>query len=265
MIALPLAHLMVRTAQVRELFGEGVSALTSKAIKKFGDDESFRQFLGIGKYNRSQIVHDQIEKIYERNKLLFHIRGINFESFDELASHIIEQNFSQYAESFREALHKTISELSDSLPDKIRAKHGELLLEDPAPNAWAMRLREFLWTKVVSQTESIVLPDCIASGIDGGGYSKPLFALNHDTTSEIIFPISKRSVIFGSKGSVSDISIKSVNSNLAVSSESFFLSSQNNKELWRLSKKIGQSSSKLVDEAVNKAISSLFAQVVSSS
>jgi hypothetical protein len=244
-----ISHLTVRTESVRSGFSYAAQMLIAKAMGIFSDEENVRDVLGLNGDGPSDLLRRQIAKLIEENPLLRQ-SGLPPAALERVLFGFLKENFSRMFESQRPFVGGALAGFYHRAGDIIRDGHKKSLSNELVPDIRVESLSRMQWT-MLDVAEPLVLPDCVAIGIDSKGNSAPYLFQDSDDLIVVAMPLGTRRLMVGKVDHAHPFQAFLFNIRAVACSESFFVSSMNAKALADWSKYIGVESRTLIHRNVD--------------
>lgn len=252
------AHLTIRGAFLRELFGLGLKEMIAGATAFFSNEASVRSWTGIDRLEPEPVLGEEIDKVVEqlrpllpvalpaavlRRLLLVHLR-VGFGSM-----------YSQQSSQLAVMLNK----LAETEPSLIRGSHSKVLEENLVPEGRAETLARLHWTVLTVPDSSLILPDCVALSIGEHQESpyRPYLLDSNDELEQILLPLSSSCLLVGCRDIGRPVAIDQFNRSAAACSLEFFVSSKATDEIAAFAALIGDHPRTSILSVVREAVGAL--------
>jgi len=247
-----IAHLCVRTAQMRESFTHGTSQLLSGAIELFNEPDTRWKLMGLDNPEPSGVVLEELNKLYDQMNLgsmgiprpLFLKRG-----YEEMKAQI-RKNSVIMAPIMEHA--KT---LTKGLAGVAAAGQKRALAEEAAPEQRIAALATLSWS-LQDFGDDLILPDCVA--VDGSTREdcRAFVYRANEELRHVLMPVSRRRLLVGSRGIPSEVTAGLANLMFAVCSWQFFIAHDRAPASDALALLIGSATKTWFDAEISAALAS---------
>ncbi|TPE63314.1 DUF4238 domain-containing protein [Sandaracinobacter neustonicus] len=195
------AHLSIRSASIRHVFPRLIRELMDEIISEIRTEAGARRFIGMDTHPLPPEIKIRVSEVYDTKSDILKNIGISRHDFYLLCRRLLDENFS----SIHQDIVKLI-ELFKTLPinDIVSSGHLDALLHHPVPINRIRCLETFSW-KIVTTNSDLILPDCAVVGVDESGQFMPMVLIDNDSLRSVFFPLSRRRLAVGFRGSGFDI------------------------------------------------------------
>lgn len=245
-----VTHLMVRTRHMRSVLAQSGFMIADEIAKLFNDPERVRKQFGIDNGNPSDFIGEIIDEIIDQQNL--EGLGVPRPLAVRVAQFLFREQFGRVFDPNDPILGSLLSQFSDSIDDNVLNAHKNALERGVAPEPRQQTLRGYGW--FVEEVQNLILPDCVALGVELAGETLPLFLANDERLELVLMPVASNRLLIGRRGDIPLPSARSINRASATCSDNVFLSGANTPELELLSDKIADRTR----NALLNAISSVF-------
>lgn len=249
-----VTHLVVRNSHIRDTFGAGVTTLLTGVRAFVSNEENARRLLGLaGQKPAGRFLKYIEEEILTEGSLLSRLdlpEPVLHRVIFALAKENFGRGFLEQMPMFEAILDK----LALGVDEVVQGGHTRMLATTLAPEERIMPLAALTWTIVSAPDGGVVLPDCVALGVDAGGNWEPLASADAENLSIVLMPIAYDRVLIGRRNDLKAIDLVDFNRAAAAASHSFFLAANRDAEFERLAASIGTRSWVVIENAVRDAL-----------
>jgi hypothetical protein len=248
-----VAHLTIRNAYLRLTFGLGVEKLYSDAAVLFSDEANLRPIMGVDdKFPSAQFreaIDDFIEKSPEFKQL-----GLPKAVLYRVGHMLMKEQFNRF---FSEQVPQMIAALGGAAtlaPEIARDSHNKILAEGLAPDRRVRELESLEWSIQSPSEGTLILPDCVALGLDDEPGFKSVLLSNLGMAKVVLLPLSSAKMLVGIRQGEKMPDLALFNQAAAACSNEFFIANCESGELKKLQCLIATATTKFVEEAFGSAI-----------
>jgi hypothetical protein len=250
-LAEAIAHLTIRTNSVRTVFSRAAKQMIAKAAGVFTDPKHFRSLLGLHGDIPSDHFRKMIAKWADENPA-FRQTGLPLGALERVLFSLAKENFARFFEESRPQMHAALAGIYLRAESLASDGHKKALMAGVVPDSRVEVLRKMQW-EIVKVGQTLILPDCIAIGLDTEGNATPLLLMDADTIAVVAMPISARRLVVGRTDTAAEFKAFLFNLHATACSETFFVSSANTAELAEWSKYIGVRSQTVINRGIEDA------------
>lgn len=247
-----VAHLTIRTAQVRNSFTYGTKQIAEGVATAVLDPAKRWRLLGYHLPKPTGEVKATIEKAYAEGG--FRARGIPRKAFFKFMFEGMKEEFKKIdrMKEFEEA----VTTLVNKIPDAAASGHRKALLNGLAPEERVAALHTLTW-QVLEAPCDVLLPDCVAiEGDDEDKCRSLVFALNA-SINHVFMPVATRRVLVGSKSRTTHLP-EPLCRMLARCSWEYFVALDKTPEFEALVSAIGSATRQFIDAETGKGLDATF-------
>jgi Protein of unknown function (DUF4238) len=216
-----VTHLCVRNDHFRKVVSTGGAGLLSGLTDLMSDEGNSRRFLGVDNEQPSGVIAAEFtKKIAELGPLLT-AAGITKAQFEALAFNELKANFSLLHAETVGMLGALVDSIAGQMPDLTAGAQKKALAENLSPSLRVDMLSQYRWRTVEPPT-GVVLPDCVAIGVDAKAEILPLMLADLDAVEVIYMPLATNRLLIGSKVESAQV-LDQINELLARCSWDFFV------------------------------------------
>ena len=224
-----VTHLSVRNAHFRKAAAVGGAGIFEGMRRVLGNEETARVLMGVAGDEPSELFAAQLLEMWEKFGPLASLAGMTQEQFDVFAFQAVKANFSSFHAEIAEPLKQTFSDMVAQVPEVAANAQRRSLTETLSPEKRVDRLSEYSW-RTVETAEHVVLPDCVAVGVDTASGILPLMLTDLDQTETVLMPLAFDRLLIGSRNAGSNIPAN-INEVFARCSWDFFVARDRTPEL----------------------------------
>lgn len=252
-----LAHLCIRQASLRKTFHDASSEMFERLIEKFVDERWLTKKFALNKNKPNSFMVPKFDEIYEKleGRLPPHLK--DKETFRLFAHNMMKaRSINGLVDQQQLQLFQQI--FSDQVESHVRNAHNQSLQLSLAPEVRVEALSKFHWTAIEcpEKHEGLILPDCVAIGMDKGKTS-PLVNNKVGRTGTIAFPINSRRLLWGSSDKLDKVPFKKINKLLAECSLEFFIAKESNDDFENLKPFIGNNFNQFIETTIKDTMRSI--------
>jgi hypothetical protein len=250
-----IAHLIVRTKQLRESFRESAEYVLEQFSDYLSDFDNFKQLV----VRNPKLVREELVKILKDIPVPDWQKGMLLELMELHASTLMDEQKSE----LEKMIQSLFEEVKSILPKAFREGHIKSLAKNPVPKPRADEYRELKWF-VRETSRPLILGDigCLFE-IVGERRFKPIDDKG-DNIKNIVLPVSSQKLLVGTSFSfVPQIDIKVLNTAIAKCSYEYFVSSESPPEKVALAVSIGSWSGILSKKEKEQLLSEIIHDVES--
>jgi hypothetical protein len=223
-----VTHLTVRNAHFRKATAVGGAGMFEVIGRALGNEDTARVLLGVAGDEPSEMFAAQLPEMWAKYGPLLALGGITQEQFNALAFQAVKANFSSFHAEIAEPLQQTFSNIVEKVPEIAANAQRRSLTESLTPQKRVDRLAEYSW-RTIETAEPVVLPDCVAVGVDMDGIL-PLMLADLDQTDTVLMPLTTNRLLIGSLIGASEVQAN-INEVFASCSWDFFVARERTPEL----------------------------------
>jgi len=193
-----VTHLTVRNDHFRKATSAAGAGLVEGMGNIFNSEDTARQFMGVAGDEPSSLFASQLPELWGKLRPLAGLIGItNEEQFNVWAFQMVKTNFPSLHAEMVGTLNQTFSNILENVPEVAADAQRRSLEKSLTPEKRVDRLVEYRW-QTLAPEDSVVLPDCVAVGVDTGNGLLPLMLADLDHTETIFMPIASDRLLVGS-------------------------------------------------------------------
>ncbi len=224
-----VTHLTVRNDHFRKATSTGGADLIEGMTEVLSNEASARVLMGISGDRPSELFAAELPKLWEQFGPMFGPMGITQAQFNEFAFQAMKANFSTFHAEMAGPLRDAFGGLVEKIPGVAANAQRRALTENLTPPKRVVRLAKFRW-QTIETAESVVLPDCVAVGVDAESGILPLMLADLDKTDTIYMPLASNRLLLGSLYEAQEVP-QNVNEVFASCSWDFFVARDRTPEL----------------------------------
>lgn len=249
-----VTHLAFRTQHVRELLQQGLQDIGQGIAGEFATSTATEHLLGLDSLAPSDVFKDSLLSEIRRTGLAHVPESLAL----QIAFQLARENFDQFSPAVANHIAVLGGKLIENAGALIREAHNKALNQamDKPGHAWVY-LRSFVWT-IETAAKQVILPDCVALGIDRDRTARPLLLADRETLLAVVMPLSSRILLVGLKDATQPIDISDFNIHAAACSHRHYQASANTPEIAQLGSLIGTRSSAVVESEVRQTLQEHF-------
>lgn len=235
-----VAHLTIRGAFLRDVFGLGLQEMIAGASAFFSNEESVRSWVGIDCQEPTQVLGEEIDKAIETLRPLLPVELPTALMRRLLVVHYREA-FSSLHSQQSPQLAALLGDLAEMAPSLIRGSHSKALDENLVPNSHVEALAGLHWTIVSVLDNSLILPDCLVLSISEHQENlyEPYLLRSNEKLEQVLLPLSSNCLLVGRLDFSIPVTIDRFNQYAAACSFDFFVSSKATEKIAAFATQIG--------------------------
>jgi hypothetical protein len=251
-----VAHLTIRNAHLRRTFTGGMQSFFSRAIDLFCDEENLRPLLGVDLNHPSDKIKALVDEELDKNQGIASL-GLPRAVLYKVAHATLQERFNTFFAENVPLLMTSFTMLAAEAPERVREGHNKALSAGPAPDGRTKLLSTLSWSVQQAPGTGLVLPDCVALGIDDEG-CKPLIMADLATVAVVLMPLTDSKMLVGVRNASVMPRLTDFNRAAAVCSHEFFIAARNGQDLEELATTIGASSDTVIRESLESTFKEYF-------
>lgn len=257
--AMVVDHLTPRTAHVRATMEHALSHLMNGVANLFSDVEDAQKLVGLDLDHPTDRFRGYIfQPVVEQLEIAdIHIPMHVLERF---IFYFIKENFSDITKKTLPLVSPLMGGFLSTSSKIVREAHNKALFKTSGPNQRNEFLLTLGWTIESAPTAGAILSDCVAIAVVENNSAESLMFADHKDVQAVIMPLSPEKLLVGRKAGYTFPKDFDYNGQAARTSHSFFLSSFNNSETSRLHLMIGERSTFMLEEAVQRSFHEILPQ-----
>jgi Protein of unknown function (DUF4238) len=259
-----VAHLTIRNAHLRDVFGLGVEELIAGAARVFADETNLRVLFGVEAEAPTPRMQELINETITNDPTLA-LTGLPDHLIRQIIFTLIKENFETFCARHVPIIKAGLDGIAQSARTAVRVGHNKALASNLKPKDRIEALRHLFWTVSAAPKGGVILPDCVALAIeDGSPDPVPYMMTANDRLNTVLLPICTEKVLIGRRCGTPVANLRSFNEAAAVCSHDFFIAAINTPELVGLTARIGERSQTVVLEAVSDVLREYRAELLES-
>lgn len=253
-----VAHLTVRTAHLRELFGYGAEQMLDNVDAIIRDPEKLRDFLELDALRHSPHVNTLMdEAIADLIRNVPVLASVPVSFVRKMAVAHARERFNELHISNAAQTASELDQMRERLPNVLRDAHAKALGSSLSPKERVQDLLKLTWSIHHSPGAALLLPDCVTLAADAKGNFGAYVGHDLDDIEQILLPLSPTTLLIGSNGAGTAPTPDQFNWQAAKLCFTFFVSSTKSEHLRALAKAIGQQPKSAILKAVSDAVAEL--------
>lgn len=247
-----VTHLTVRNDHFRKATSTGGADLIGGLTDVLSDEDSARVLMGIAGDRPSDIFAAELPKLWEQFGPMFSLMGMTEAQFNDFAFQAMKSNFSAFHGEMLGPLREAFGGMIDKIPEAAADAQRRALTANLTPPKRVDRLGQFHW-QTVEMLTSVVLPDCVAVGVDTESGVLPLMLADLDKTHTIYMPLASNRMLLGSLDGAPEVP-HNVNELFASCSWDFFVARDRTPELEGYRSLLRETSKRFMSGTVSEVI-----------
>lgn len=247
-----IAHLTIRNAHLRRSFAGGFRMLVDRAADLFCNEENIRAMLGVDGRKFTPATASKVDELLTEDPR-FAASGLPREVVHKIAFMAMRENFSSFVANNLPFFQIVLERIASDLPEQMRAGHNQVLSTGLAPDGRTAALAALNWTVQPVPETGMILPDCVALGIEGEALPQPLITSDLSKLTYVMMPLTSHRMLVGSRRKGDIPSLVEFNQHAATCSHDFFISHRDGDDLDALIPIFGARARQTIDDAVAEA------------
>lgn len=245
-----IAHLCVRSAQIRESFGHITGRLFDGVADMFMDPKKRWRLMGLDKPKPTGPMLEELNKLYDSTGMA--LRGMPRDRFAELCFEIAKMQFNPSTPIAVPEFDVLTQMARKMAPDVARNGQVRALERGLVPEARKDALRRLTW-RVHDTNFDLILPDCIAIDWPTSGKCRAFVYCPSTELACVLMPVASRRYIVGAQDDrLHDLS--TINRELAKCSWRFFIARDRTEVFEALVTEIGTVTRNWADKEIHSAL-----------
>ena len=226
-----LAHLSVRTKNARDSLYQTIDFWSDQISNYFSNVERIKKPL-------FRLLEKSLFESIEKNS-----PQLSQKEKTDLHKHFMSElnrNFEKTKGEIPEDQFEVLKEFKADLPQKIKHKHNELILENIVPNDMVKVYEKLNWY-ICKTKDKLILSDVgsVTETVTKRRFKSHEF--NYEKIVNVFLPVSSNTLVVGTRfSSLPNFNIKTINFALAKCAGDFFIFSENSPNKQSMSNKIGE-------------------------
>ncbi len=244
-----IMHLAPRAAHMRASVQHAAVSIFEGARRIFANDENMARLMGLNDRAPSSLFKDRLapavaeDKRFEMLQLPDHvIADMVFWFVRERREQFL--TFSHADEGFRAMISK-----AGQLAKQTHSQILDRLIDQQRP----VDLSQYSWTVEDASPPSVIMPDCIAIGLEYDGGEHPFMMSNRAKVATVVCALSSTKLLVGRRSDAPSVDLTSYNRMAARCATSFFASTDD-PQLAQLNSIIGERATVVIDDGVATAL-----------
>ena len=247
-----VAHLTIRNAHLRNSFTGGLRLLVEQAADLFCNEENIRTLFGIDGKRFSPAMTARVDEEFSRDPR-FAATGLPREILHKISFMAMKENFSRFVTNSLPSMQLALSVFANDAPAFMRKGQNNALSAGLAPDARTAALGKFHWRVHQGPEGGLVLPDCVALGVEDESLPQPLIMSDLDKLEYVLMPLTPATILVGARVDGASPSLEGFNADAAACSHNFFVSARDGNDRDALIPLLGTRSKLTVDDAIQSA------------
>jgi Protein of unknown function (DUF4238) len=246
-----VAHLSIRNAHIRKSFGAGMQLLVDEASNLFTNEDNLRAMLGVtGRQFPEKIAAMVREEMTKDTR--FAQTGLPRPVLEKIAFMTMKENFSRAMSDTVPLMQAALQLMAKDAPKMSRQGHNEALSKGVSADKRAEQLSGLTWS-VQEYSPELILPDCVALGIESDNQPLPLILADPRQLTSALMPLAPDRMLVGLSRGSDMPDLARFNGTAAACSHSFFISHRKGDDLTELVSAIGTRSDETIQAAIGAA------------
>jgi hypothetical protein len=246
-----VAHLTIRNAHIRKSFGAGMQLLVDEASNLFTDETNLRSMLGVNARKFPEKIAAMVREEMTKDTR-FAQTGLPLPVLEKIAFMAMKENFSRAMSDTIPLMQAALQLMAKDAPKMSRQGHNEALSKGVGADKRAEQLSGLIWS-VRDHSGQLILPDCVALGIEGSEQPLPLILADPRLLTCALMPLAHDRMLVGLLPGCDMPDLARFNAAAAASSQSFFVSNRKSDDLDELVSVIGTRPDETIQTAIGAA------------
>lgn len=247
-----IAHLTIRNAHLRSSIAGGVRSLVEQAADLLFNEKNIRTIFGIDGKQFSPAMTARVDEEIGRDPR-FAATGLPREVLHKIGFMAMKENFSHFVTDSLPSMQQALNLLANDAPIFMRKGQNMALFAGLAPDRRTAALAKLKWTVCNGPESGVILPDCVALGVEGEGSPQPLIMSDLAKLDFVLMPLTPSTMLIGARGDGANPSLERFNADAAACSHEFFVSGRDGNDRDALVPLLGTRSKLTVDAAIQSA------------
>lgn len=247
-----IAHLTIRNAHLRNSFSGGIRLLVEQATDLFCNDQNIRTLFGIDGKTFSPAMTARVDEQLASDPR-FAATGLPREVLHKISFMAMKENFNRFVTNSLPLMQIALTQFSIEAPSFMRTGQNKALSAGLVPDARTAALGKFHWTVRGAPEGGLVLPDCVALGIEGESQPQPLIMNDLDKLDYVLMPLTPEKMLLGSRKPDTSPALERFNYDAAACSHDFIVSNRNGSDRAELTTLLGSRSQLSIEEAIRQS------------
>ena len=183
-----ISHLTTRNAHLRGAFAHGLTTMADSFTELFSDEDAVRRLIGLEGPGvtdtfRSHVVDRLAQQLPAINPALSNVPD---ELMTRIAYAMIREQFTSFYAQQKGQIDGLIGMLLGEAKSVAADAHRKALAKTNTPNLRTAELSTLAW-RVVATDEDLILPDCVALGVERDGQIHPLMMAKLSEIDTVFF------------------------------------------------------------------------------
>lgn len=246
-------HLVPRTAHVRVNMERGLRMMAHGIQNILSDDDHIQSLMGLNEDKPNDVFRKKLSESIGEIEGVESI-GVPLDLIERIAFFAAKENFATLAADELPNWRDLFSSWLETADVFARETHNKTLEKLSTSLPRLSLLEGLTWTVQSAQREGAILPDCVALAIDQSGRAVPAMFSDWKEVAAILLPVAPDKLLVGKAKKDDVVQFLNFNEEAARCSHDFFLAPVNSEYLIGLHKKLGERSTRLVEEGVSGAL-----------
>lgn len=247
-----VTHFTVRNDHFRKAASKGGADLFQGMGNALSVEGTAQALMGVAGDQPSGPFAEQILKMWDQLKPVATMLGMTQEQFTQFAFQMVKSNFAAFHGEIAGPLKEAFSRMVDKVPDAAATAQRRTLSESLSPAKRLERLAKFHW-RTIETPNPLVLPDCVAIGLDSEKGILPLMLASLDKTEAIYMPLSSDRLLIGSIEEAAQPP-ENLNAVFASASWDFFVARDRTPQLEALRDRLRTASESFMSDTVEEVL-----------
>lgn len=247
-----IAHLTIRNAHLRSSIAGGVRSLVEQAADLLFNEKNIRTIFGIDGKQFSPAMTARVDEEIGRDPR-FAATGLPREVLHKIGFMAMKENFSHFVTDSLPSMQQALNLLANDAPTFMRKGQNKALFAGLAPDGRTAALAKLNWTVCNGTEGGVILPDCVALGVEGEGSPQPLIMSDLAKLDFVLMPLTPNTMLIGARSDGANPSLEGFNADAAACSHEFFVSARDGNDRDALVPLLGTRSKSTVDAAIQSA------------
>jgi hypothetical protein len=251
-VAEVIAHLTTRNAHLRGAFAHGFRKIAAHVANAFANEDYIRSLSG---FDTPMIPPDfrakYLDGILNQASAAGVTLPIPVSLLEKIAFAHVREGYSPMLNQQMPLITSMLGMFATQAERQAQEGHNKALEKTFAPERRVQDLSSLGW-QVVGTDFDLILPDCVALGVEGEDTIHPLMLADFDRVTSVMLSLTSRSLLIGTKSRATALEPSEFNWAAARCSHTYFLAASRTPDLEALVPLIGSRSVSVVDAAVGE-------------
>ncbi|WP_417624043.1 DUF4238 domain-containing protein [Paremcibacter congregatus] len=252
-VAEVLTHLIVRNSHTRSIMREGIFQMLEAFT---GPDPGIDVITRLSSNKGGTEVRQAIEGVISDNNLE-ELTGFHQHTLFKMGHFLLRERFPSLMPQMKNDIDVFINAMQERTPEFARSGHQKALAKSHTPESRISYLSKFSWMVENSPSEGVILPDCVALGLNDSNVWIPVILGDPSVFKAIIAPLTRDKFLVGRLDFKEELDLKNFNQWASAASFDFFWSHRSGDDLSQISSNIGTGSKSILQDLVATSVAGI--------